>query len=79
MASRKPIGKTKNQKPRLEVDPSKWPELLIRSPKTKLALWWSSGTKTSNAMTTPTPSTCQPTDTLLKNARKLSAKMLTSV
>ena len=55
------------------------PVLLIRSPKTKLVLWWSSGTKISSAMMIATPSRCQPTETLFISARKRSAKMLTSV
>jgi hypothetical protein len=61
------------------VDPSKAPLLLMRSPKTKLAFWWSSGTKTSSAMITATPITCQPTEMLFISARTRSAKMFTSV
>ena len=51
----------------------------MRSPKTKLALWWSSGTKTSNPMTTATPMMCHPTEMLFASARIRSPKMFTSV
>ena len=51
----------------------------MRSPKTKLALWWSSGTKTSSPMMIATPMTCQPTEMLFIIASPRSPKMFTSV
>ena len=53
--------------------------LLNRVPKTKLTLWWWLGTNATRAMITSTPSTCQPTETLLKIASSRSAKMFTIV
>ncbi len=50
------------------IAPSKKPELLYRSPKTKLTLWWSSGTMISTRMITATPATCQNTEMLLNIA-----------
>ena len=79
IASRKPTGRTRNQNPRPPVSPPSVPVSLNRSPKTKPKSWWSSGTKTSSAMITATPSRCQPTEMLFISARIRSAKMFTTV
>ena len=79
IVSRNPIGRTKNQNPKLPVDPPKKPDSLNFWVKTKFALWWWSGTIQRSAMITATPRRCQPTEMLFINARKRSAKMFTTV
>jgi hypothetical protein len=71
IVSRKPTGRTYHQN-----IPSPKPELLILSVKTKSALWWLSGTKTSTAMITATPMTCHHTEMPLKRATRCDEKML---
>ena len=52
-----PSGSTYSQKKKPPVRPPWKPVLLIRSPKTKLRLWWWAGTKITSPMITSTPST----------------------
>src|SRR5882672_8433416 len=54
------------------------PELLIVLVKTKSALWWWSGTKTSTAMITATPRTCHHTEMPLNRATRCEEKMLST-
>ena len=68
IVSRKPTGRTRNQYVPPLIAPSAKPELLIRSVKTKSALWWLSGTKTRIPMMISAPTTCHHTEMLLNSA-----------
>jgi hypothetical protein len=50
---------------------------LIVCPNTNDTLWWCEGTKIRIAMIAATPTTCQPTETLLNSATSGDEKMLT--
>ena len=58
--------------------PSLKPLLLIRWPKTKLKLWWPSGTMIRTRTIAATPITCHQTETLLTSASMCVRRMLTA-
>src|SRR5215212_10468726 len=71
MVSSKPVGRMYHQ-----YMPIPKPELLMRSVKTKSALWWWSGTTISTPMMITTPTQCQNTEMLLNSATRCDEKML---
>jgi len=79
MVRMNPTGSRYSQKNGPLVAPPLKPLLLKRSPNTNEALWWWEGTSARSRMITSTPSTCQPTEMLLKMPRRRSANMFTTV
>ena len=70
------IGRQKNRKPKLEVEPPNMPLLLMVLAKTSLKLACCSGTRNRIRITAAAPATCHHTEMLLMTANRWLEKML---
>ena len=70
------IGRTKNRKPTLEVEPPKIPGVVDGRGEDVLKLACCSGIRNRIAMTIAAPATCHHTETLLMTASRCDEKML---